>query len=258
MNDDVVISREVSPRVIAAVRALNDEALPVRYTAQYYASLLDASPASLIVASAWRANDLLAAITARFEYDDDASDAGGNGNSNEFDDDDDDNDDWWWWLRWLLPPRSAAAARSPNAPHRLYLMTLAVRTDARRCGLASRLVQTALEWARATNVRCRAVSLHVKASNRPALAFYARLGFRQHGPVLPNHYRIAQVPYDGLCLRMPLARDAAVIALDLHDDAALGRRRRQRRRRAAQSVAIALLHVIDHSAPCFTSHSLSF
>jgi ribosomal protein S18 acetylase RimI-like enzyme len=227
MNDDdaVVISREVSPRVLAAVRALNDAALPVRYTQQYYASLLDASPAMLIVATAWLADDLLAAITARFEYDDDV-DNNIDANNGINDDDDDERflDGWWAWLRWLIPRtnNTAERRRSPNAPHRLYLMTLAVRADARRRGLASRLVQTALAWARATNVRCRAVSLHVKASNRDALAFYARLGFRQHGPVLPNHYRIAQLQYDGMCLRMPLLRDAdSAVAIDLHDHAAI-------------------------------------
>lgn len=216
----VVISRERSARVVEAVHQLNDASLPVRYSAQYYASILDASPTSLLVASIWRADALLAALTARFEYDDDSevsNDSHG-----------DDNDELWslsGWLtalaHWWSPPPRRRRPRGPNTPLRLYIMTLAVIPDERRHGLASRLVAAAFDWARATNARCRAATLHVKASNDAALMFYARLGFRQHGPLLSNHYRIGDQRFHGLCLRIPLtaADDSNSIAIDMHASA---------------------------------------
>jgi hypothetical protein len=95
-----------------------------------------------------------------------------------------------------------------------------MRVDA---DLASRLVQTALAWARATNVRCRAVSLHVKASNDDALRFMPVWVFVSMDRCLPNHYRIG----DQLQFRWTLSAHAAAadadsaVAIDLHDHAAL-------------------------------------
>lgn len=221
-DDSVVISRERSARVVDAVHQLNDASLPVRYSAQYYASMLDAPATSLLLASIWRADTLLAALTARFEYDDNDDDYNDNNDNNN---DDDDVFSWSGWLtalaRWWSPPPRRRRPRGPNTPLRLYIMTLAVIPEERRHGLASRLVAAAFDWARATNARCRAATLHVKASNDAALMFYARLGFRQHGPLLSNHYRIGDQRFHGLCLRIPLTADSSAIAIDVHASGAV-------------------------------------
>ncbi len=59
------------------------------------------------------------------------------------------------------------------------ILNLAVAPDARRRGTGTRLLAAALEAARAAGAR--SVSLEVRASNRPAIAFYERHGFRPTG-----------------------------------------------------------------------------
>ncbi len=77
--------------------------------------------------------------------------------------------------------------REPAAPHRA-LLGMGVRRDLRRAGLGTRLVQTALAWARATPP-FEWVDLEVLAQNHKARALYARMGFQLTGEV-PDRYRI--------------------------------------------------------------------
>lgn len=57
-----------------------------------------------------------------------------------------------------------------------HVINLAVTTGERRSGVGTRLLETSLEAAAAEG--CRSATLEVRVSNEPALAFYARHGFR--------------------------------------------------------------------------------
>ena len=78
----------------------------------------------------------------------------------------------------------------PSAAHRA-LLGMGVREDLRRAGLGTRLVQTALSWAR-EHPAFEWVDLEVLAQNHKARALYARMGFQVTGEV-PDRYRIGGV-----------------------------------------------------------------
>jgi ribosomal-protein-alanine N-acetyltransferase len=66
------------------------------------------------------------------------------------------------------------------------ILNLAVGKAARRQGVATRLVSTALEFARSAGAQ--QTYLEVRASNEGGIAFYTRMGFRVCGR-RPNYYR---------------------------------------------------------------------
>ncbi|MEW6761280.1 MAG: GNAT family N-acetyltransferase [Pseudomonadota bacterium] len=74
-----------------------------------------------------------------------------------------------------------------TASHRV-LLGMGVRHDLRRAGLGTRLVQTALSWAR-EQPAFEWIDLEVLAQNHKARALYARMGFHETGEV-PDRYRI--------------------------------------------------------------------
>jgi RimJ/RimL family protein N-acetyltransferase len=78
-----------------------------------------------------------------------------------------------------------------TASHRV-LLGMGVRHDLRRAGLGTRLVQTALGWAR-EHPAFEWVDLEVLAQNHEARALHARMGFHETGEV-PDRYRIGGVP----------------------------------------------------------------
>lgn len=66
------------------------------------------------------------------------------------------------------------------------MMNIAVASDARRQGIAQRLIEALTEQLKAQGSRC--LTLEVRASNAPALGLYRKLGFLQVGR-RPNYYR---------------------------------------------------------------------
>jgi len=76
----------------------------------------------------------------------------------------------------------------------LYLMTLAVRPEYRRKGVASRLVRRCLEIA-LRDPNCAATYLHVISYNTAAMTFYERLGFKRLRR-LSAFYKINEKSYD--------------------------------------------------------------
>ena len=66
------------------------------------------------------------------------------------------------------------------------ILNLAVGKEWRRRGMGARLVEAALDRARSTGTK--QVYLEVRASNRPAIALYEGIGFRECGR-RPNYYR---------------------------------------------------------------------
>ena len=66
------------------------------------------------------------------------------------------------------------------------MMNVAVHPDARRQGIARRLILALVEELKQQGSHC--LTLEVRAANAPALALYAREGFAQVGR-RPNYYR---------------------------------------------------------------------
>ncbi len=89
----------------------------------------------------------------------------------------------------------------PTASHRV-LLGMGVRHDLRRAGLGTRLVQTAIRWAR-EHPAFAWVDLEVLARNHKARALYARMGFHQTGEV-PDRYRIGGVPVGEVAMSLRL------------------------------------------------------
>jgi len=74
----------------------------------------------------------------------------------------------------------------PAAAHRC-LLGMGVQRVARRSGLGSLLLETAIDWARATGLEW--VDLEVLSGNTPARALYRKRGFVQTGEI-PDLFRI--------------------------------------------------------------------
>lgn len=72
------------------------------------------------------------------------------------------------------------------AADELEILNLAVGKEFRRRGVATQLVNAALDWSRASGAL--EAYLEVRASNEGGIAFYARMGFRVCG-CRPNYYR---------------------------------------------------------------------
>jgi ribosomal protein S18 acetylase RimI-like enzyme len=89
----------------------------------------------------------------------------------------------------------------PTASHRVML-GMGVRHDVRRAGLGTRLVQTALGWAR-EHPAFAWVDLEVLYQNHKARALYARLGFHTTGEV-PDRYRIGGMQVGEVAMSLQL------------------------------------------------------
>ncbi len=66
------------------------------------------------------------------------------------------------------------------------MMNIAVASDARRQGIAQKLLEALTEQLKEQGSRC--LALEVRASNAPALGLYRKLGFAQVGR-RPGYYR---------------------------------------------------------------------
>ncbi len=66
------------------------------------------------------------------------------------------------------------------------MMNVAVAHDARRRGIAQKLIEALAEQLKARGSRC--LTLEVRASNAPAICLYRKLGFAQVGR-RPGYYR---------------------------------------------------------------------
>jgi len=95
----------------------------------------------------------------------------------------------------------------------LHLMNLAVRPEARRQGLGADLVRHALAVGADRGVRT--ALLEVRASNRPALAMYERLGFVRRG-VRRGYYEHPRE--DAVIMTFPMEKGGAAM---LNEDPAI-------------------------------------
>lgn len=65
------------------------------------------------------------------------------------------------------------------------IMNIAVHPDNRRCGIANKLMQCLLSYAKENNVE--SLALEVRLGNTPAREFYEKLGFKRDG-IRKNYY----------------------------------------------------------------------
>lgn len=80
-----------------------------------------------------------------------------------------------------------------------YILIVGASKEYRRKGIASLLLETFLDKVKSCeHQNCKAVYLHVLASNVDALLFYERQQFKRH-KLLPLYYTINQIKMDGYC-----------------------------------------------------------
>jgi RimJ/RimL family protein N-acetyltransferase len=91
-----------------------------------------------------------------------------------------------------------SVARDPHpASRHVADLGLMVAADARRRGVGWALLEQAVEWARASDVR--KLELHVFPHNEPAIRLYERFGFVREG-VRRGHYRRAREYVDAILM----------------------------------------------------------
>ncbi|XP_065826310.1 N-alpha-acetyltransferase 60-like [Oscarella lobularis] len=80
-----------------------------------------------------------------------------------------------------------------------YILSFGVFKEFRNTGIGSHLLQQALSYLESEQMHCKAVYLHVMASNFDAIKFYERRGFKKH-TFLPGYYTtIGNQLGDGCC-----------------------------------------------------------
>ena len=85
-------------------------------------------------------------------------------------------------------------SRQPNrSRHVAILTTLAIAPSEKGSGLATAMIEEAIELLRAQGVL--RVELTLEADNRRALAFYRRLGFEQEGRLKKAYKRAGEADY---------------------------------------------------------------
>ena len=82
----------------------------------------------------------------------------------------------------VAPPRDTWHQRDDIAE----LRRLRVAPEARRRGIGAALTRAVIDWCRADG--CRVLYLHTTSAQRPAIALYDRLGFRDIGHMLTGEW----------------------------------------------------------------------
>lgn len=90
------------------------------------------------------------------------------------------------WLVCVTGGRVLGYVGSQTVLGETDMMNIAVASDARRQGIAQKLIETLTAQLRAQGSRC--LTLEVRASNAPAIGLYRKLGFAQAGR-RPDYYR---------------------------------------------------------------------
>ncbi len=94
---------------------------------------------------------------------------------------------WPLWLARMDGGMLAGYLLARHAPGELHLMQIVVAPGMRRRGIGRLLLQALLNEAAGGDAPCE-VQLEVRASNAPAIALYASLGFARVG-LRPAYYR---------------------------------------------------------------------
>jgi len=100
------------------------------------------------------------------------------------------------------PPEAAGFILGRVAADEAEILSLGVRADRRRRGLAARLLGSMRRAAK--RARARTIYLEVAASNGAALSFYARRGFRACGRRASYYRRAGRAAEDALVLSLAL------------------------------------------------------
>jgi ribosomal-protein-alanine N-acetyltransferase len=100
------------------------------------------------------------------------------------------------------PPEAAGLILGRVAADEAEILSLAVRTESQRRGLAARLLRALRRAVR--RARARTLFLEVGASNGAALAFYARCGFRACGRRAAYYQHPGRPVEDALVLYLTL------------------------------------------------------
>jgi len=104
--------------------------------------------------------------------------------------------------RSIAPAQTVGFIVGQMAADEAEVLTLAVRREAQRQGLATRLIEALAETARAAGVRV--LYLEVAAENTAALALYRKLRFQERGRRLGYYVRANAPPADAVTFALAL------------------------------------------------------
>ena len=100
------------------------------------------------------------------------------------------------------PPEAAGFILGRVAADEAEILSLGVRVDRQRCGLAARLLGAMRRAAK--RARARTIYLEVAVGNGAALSFYAQRGFRACGRRASYYRRAGRPAEDALALSLAL------------------------------------------------------
>lgn len=100
-----------------------------------------------------------------------------------------------YWNGFVVGALASRLEQSTNegGDQRLYIMTLAVLAAYRGRGIGSQLLQSALDYCRANNIK--EIALHVHVSNEDAIRFYTERFQFTKGEMVENYYRRIDPPH---------------------------------------------------------------
>jgi ribosomal protein S18 acetylase RimI-like enzyme len=174
-QDDTYTFRTIQREDLQELRALQLELFPVKYTRQFYLSLLDSTSTWTVVALETSTNKIIGVCSARvFE----------------------ENQYYWCGLQ-------------RNKIRMGYIMTLGVSTLHRRKGLASKMLDMLEQRMLLEPYNVTRLTLHCKVDNHQALSFYKTFGFYK-AKKIKNYYDFSGRYEDAY----QLVRDAIVIDTD--------------------------------------------
>ncbi|ETV66413.1 hypothetical protein H257_17189 [Aphanomyces astaci] len=146
-----IVLRRIEPRDVAQLQALHEDWFPIRYNESFYQHAgqgMWENGEPLFTQVALCNEDIIGAVTAQIQRCDDTED------------------------------KCLIHQSKDTSTTLMYILTLGARQDYRRKGIASVLLTTCINEAKADS-SCRALYLHVKADNGQAIRFYEKNGFHR-------------------------------------------------------------------------------
>ncbi|RHY07993.1 hypothetical protein DYB36_013606 [Aphanomyces astaci] len=146
-----ILLRRIEPRDVAQLQALHEDWFPIRYNESFYQHAgqgMWENGEPLFTQVALCNEDIIGAVTAQIQRCDDTED------------------------------KCLIHQSKDTSTTLMYILTLGARQDYRRKGIASVLLTTCINEAKADS-SCRALYLHVKADNGQAIRFYEKNGFHR-------------------------------------------------------------------------------
>lgn len=166
----------VLPEDLDGLQRLQDDLFPVRYSQNFYQSLVSGRDPHNVCILATNRNEIIGVASARVIFPNKSG----------------------------TPPSPLSRRISDREG---YISTLGVHPEFRRIGLGRALLHRIIDFLR-QEFRCKTATLHVHVENSAAIALYKNEGFRVD-KILQNHYFFDEKHHDALELVKDLRADKA-------------------------------------------------